>query len=87
MTTNNSITIIRLRDNKKKIFQGFWTISEEDLTAKLTPIGVEFINKTNLILGLVMDHDSNYYWLTMNFKEKKKKILPATTLCKDRRFY
>lgn len=87
ITNNNSICVIRLRDNKKKVFQSYWTVNEENPSAKITPIGVEFVNKTNLILGLVMDHESNYFWLSMNFKEKKKKIIAAKTLTKDGRHY
>ena len=83
LSNYNSISIIRLRDNKKKVFQGYWTVDEADPTAELTPIGVEFVNKTNLILGLVKDQESNYFWLSMNFKEKKKKIIPANTLYKE----
>lgn len=82
MTANNSITIMRLRDNKKKMFAGFWNIKEDDSTAKLTPIGVEYVNKSNYIYGLVLDNEHQYYWLSMNFKGKKK-IIPNSSLCKD----
>ena len=76
-----SISIIRLRDNKKKVFHGFWTVNENLPKEKVKPIGLEFENKTGKIYGLVEDSSGNSYLITMNFKEKKKMVVPIASLC------
>lgn len=80
VSQGKSVSIIRIRDNKKKLFQGYWTVNEQKPNEKVKPIGLEFENKTGKIIGLVEDSKKLSYWVTMNFKEKKKIVVPNSSL-------
>ena len=81
VSAGKSISILRLRDNKKKVFQGFWSVNEEKPKDIVTPIGLEFEIKVGKIYGMVQDCEENSYFVTMNFKEKKKLIVPTSSIC------
>lgn len=81
VSQSKSVAIIRLKDNKKKIFQGYWIVNEERPNEVLVPIGLEYENKTGRIVGLVNDSHNKPYFVFMNFKEKKKEVFPTSSLC------
>lgn len=82
-----SVSIIRLKDNKKKVFQGYWVVNENLPNETLKLIGLEFENKTGKIIGLVEDSENKSHFITMNFKEKKKVVFPTSNLSPHGNFY
>ena len=80
LSQSKSISIIRLKDNKKKVFQGYWVVNENMPDEIVAPIGLEFDNKLGKIYGLVEDSKKKSYFITMNFKEKKKMVYPISAI-------
>lgn len=80
ISQSKSISIIRLKDNKKKVFQGYWVVNENMPNETIAPIGLEFESKSGRIFGLVEDSQKKYYFITMNFKEKKKMVYPTSAI-------
>lgn len=72
ISQTKSVSIIRLRDNKKKAFQGFWNVNDNMPHETVKPIALEFENKTGKIYGLVRDSCRKYFFIMMYFKEKEK---------------
>lgn len=81
ISQTKSVAIIRLKDNKKKVFQGYWIVNEERPNEVLVPIGLEYENRTGRIVGLVSDSQDKFHFIFMNFKEKKKEVFPTSSLC------
>ncbi len=95
ISQTKSVSIIRLRDNKKKAFTGFWSVNDNKPHEIVKPIGLEFENKNGKIYGLVQDSCLKYYFIMMYFKEKekekekekdkkkksKKTVISTTNLC------
>jgi hypothetical protein len=95
ISQTKTVSIMRLRDNKKKAFTGFWNINENRPDETVKPIGLEFENKSGKIFGLVQDSYRKYYFIMMYFKEKekekekekdkkkksKKTVVPTSNIC------
>ena len=96
ISQTKTVSIIRLRDNKKKAFTGFWNINENMPDETVKPIGLEFENRSGKIYGLVQDSYRKYYFIMMYFKEKekekdkkkksKKTVVPTSNICLHGRY-